>query len=155
MAFIYFSSLITVAKTSNIVFNTSCESGHPCFFKILAKRFLSFDHWVIDWLLVCHKYYLWCWDILTLVPLVVKNLPASARDIRDLCLIPGLGRSPGDGNGNPLQYSYMENLRNRGGWQATVHGVTKSQIRLSDWACKLLLLQSMGSRRMGFSSRGS
>ena len=56
----------------------------------------------------------------------------SACNAGDLGSIPGLGRSPGEGNGNPLQYSYMENLRNRGGWQATVHGVTKSQIRLSD-----------------------
>ena len=40
--------------------------------------------------------------------------------------IPGLGRSPGEGNGNPLQYSYLENSMNRGAWQATVHGVAKS-----------------------------
>ena len=45
---------------------------------------------------------------------------------------PGLGRSPGEGNGNPLQYSCLENLMDRGAWRATVHGVTKSQTRLSD-----------------------
>ena len=45
---------------------------------------------------------------------------------------PGLGRSPEEGNGNTLQYSCLENLRDRGAWQATVLGVTKSQIRLSD-----------------------
>ena len=47
-------------------------------------------------------------------------------------LIPGLGRSPRDGNGNPLQYSCLENPMDRGAWQATVHGVTKSWTRLSD-----------------------
>ena len=56
---------------------------------------------------------------------VVKNLPANARDIRDADSIPGLGRSPGEGNGNPLQYSYPENPMDRGTWQATVHKVTK------------------------------
>ena len=44
----------------------------------------------------------------------------------DLGLIPGLGRSPGEGNGNPLQYSCLENLMDRGAWQATVNGVTQS-----------------------------
>ena len=46
--------------------------------------------------------------------------------------IPGLGRSPGEGHGNPLQYSCLENPMDRGSWRATVHGVTKSQTRLSD-----------------------
>ena len=59
----------------------------------------------------------------------VKNLPASAGD---LCSIPGLGRSPREGNGNPLQYSCLGNAVDRGAWWATVHGVTKSQIRLTD-----------------------
>ena len=57
--------------------------------------------------------------------LVVKNLPADARDVRDAGLIPGSGRSPGEGNGNPLQYSSLENPMDRETWQATVHGVTK------------------------------
>ena len=48
---------------------------------------------------------------------MVKNLPANARDTRDVGLIPGLGRSPGGGNGNPLQYSCLENLMDRGEWQ--------------------------------------
>ena len=52
----------------------------------------------------------------------------------DLGSIPGLGRSPGVGHGNPLQYSCLENHIDRGAWQATVHGVTKSQTRLSDEA---------------------
>ena len=58
---------------------------------------------------------------------VVKNLPAHAGDKRDVHLIPGLGRAPGGGNGNPLQYFCLENPVDRGAWWATVHGVTKSQ----------------------------
>jgi len=50
---------------------------------------------------------------------VVKNLPANAGDAGDASLIPGLGRSPGVGNGNPLQYSCLENSMDRGAWQAT------------------------------------
>ena len=61
------------------------------------------------------------------VVLVVKNLPANAgKDVRDTGLIPESGSSPGEGNGNPLQYSCLENPMHRGGWRATVHGVTKS-----------------------------
>ena len=58
---------------------------------------------------------------------VVKNLPANAGDIGDSGLIPGLGRSPREGNGNPLQYSCLENSMDRGVWQATVQGVAKNQ----------------------------
>ena len=60
------------------------------------------------------------------VVLVVKNTPSSAGNVRDLGLIPGLGRSPGEGNGNPLQYSCLENPMDKGDWQATVQRVTKS-----------------------------
>ena len=59
--------------------------------------------------------------------LVVKTLPASAGDARDIGLILGLGRSPGVGNGNLLQYSCLENSVVRGAWQATVSGAAKSQ----------------------------
>ena len=59
------------------------------------------------------------------VALVVKNLPASAGDLRDVGSIPGSGRSPGGGHGNPLQYSCRENSIDRGAWRATVYGVTK------------------------------
>ena len=55
-----------------------------------------------------------------------KSPPARARDIRDTGLIPGLGRAPGGGNGNPLQYSRLENLLDRGAWWATVRRVAKS-----------------------------
>ena len=62
---------------------------------------------------------------------MVKNLPASAGDVRDLGSIAGLGRSPGGGHGNPLQYSCLENLMD---WQAIVHGVAKSWTLLSTHA---------------------
>ena len=61
------------------------------------------------------------------VVLVVKNLPARAGDMD---LIPGSGRYPGGGHGNPLQCSCLENPMERGAWRATVHGVTESQTRL-------------------------
>ena len=56
----------------------------------------------------------------------VKNPPANAGDTRDAGLIPGLGRSPGVGNDNPLQYSCPKNSIHRGAWRATVHGVSES-----------------------------
>ena len=59
------------------------------------------------------------------VVLVVKNPPANAGDIRDVGWIPGSGRSPGEGNGNPLQYSCLGNPMDRGTWKATVYGVKK------------------------------
>ena len=63
--------------------------------------------------------------------LLVKNPSADAGDIRDASWIHGLVRSPGEGNGNPLQYSSLENPKDRGVWRATVHGVTKRQTGLS------------------------
>ena len=60
---------------------------------------------------------------------VEKNLPATAGDSG---FIPGSGRSPGEGTGNPLQYSCPENSMDRGAWQAAVHGVAESRTRLSD-----------------------
>ena len=57
---------------------------------------------------------------------VLKNTPVSAGNIRDTGSIPGLGRSSGEGHGNPLQYSCLEDPMGRGAWQATVHSVTES-----------------------------
>ena len=65
----------------------------------------------------------WSWDRASLVAQLVKNLPVVS--VGDLGLIPGLGRSPGEGNSNPLQYSCVENPMDRGAWQAKVHGVTR------------------------------
>ena len=63
---------------------------------------------------------------------MVKNLPANAGDTGDVGSIPGSGRPPGGGNCNPLQYSCLENSRDRGAWWATVHGVAKSQRQMSN-----------------------
>ena len=60
-----------------------------------------------------------------------KNSPANAVGSRDMGLISGLGRSPGEGNGNPLQYSCLENSMDRGAWRALVHSVTKSWSQFS------------------------
>ena len=57
----------------------------------------------------------------------IKNLPADARDTGDTGSVPGLGRFPGRGHGNPLQYSCLENPMDRGAWRAVVHEVTKSR----------------------------
>ena len=60
---------------------------------------------------------------------MVKNLPANAGDMG---LIPGLGRSPGEGNGNPLQYSCLGNPLDRGAWQSTAYAAAKSQTQVSN-----------------------
>ena len=64
------------------------------------------------------------------VVLLVKNLPANAGDLTDAGSIPGSGRSPGGGHGNPLQYSCLENPMYREAWRATVHRVAKSQTQV-------------------------
>ena len=58
--------------------------------------------------------------------LVVKNPPANSGDVRDVGSVPGLKRFPGEGHGNPLQYSCLENPMDRGAWQATFHRVAES-----------------------------
>ena len=62
------------------------------------------------------------------VVLVVKNPPANEEDVRDVGLIPGSGRCPGERNGKPFQYSCLRHLTERGAWWAVVHSVAKSQI---------------------------
>ena len=61
----------------------------------------------------------------SLLALVVKNLSANVGDVKDVGSMPELGRSPGEGNGNPLQYSWLENPMDRGAWWATVHRVAE------------------------------
>ena len=56
---------------------------------------------------------------------MVKSMPANAGDIRDMGSVPGSGRFPGGGHGNPFQYSCLENHMDRGAWQGTIHGVAK------------------------------
>ena len=63
---------------------------------------------------------------------MVKNPLANVGDITHMGLIPGSGRSPGEGNGNPLQNSCLENPMDRGAWWATVHGVAKGWTQLND-----------------------
>ena len=63
-------------------------------------------------------------------PSLVSEVKASASNVGDLGSIPGLGRSPGEGNGNPLQYSCLENPMDKGAWQSAVRGVTKTWTRL-------------------------
>ena len=58
---------------------------------------------------------------------MVEDSPPNAEDVRDVGLIPGSGRSPGEGHGNPLQYSCLENPMDRAAWEAMVHKVTQSQ----------------------------
>ena len=65
------------------------------------------------------------------VALLVKNLAASAADLRDVGSIPGLGRSPGGVHGNPLLYSCLENPTDRRTWQATIHSITHSRTQLN------------------------
>ena len=69
---------------------------------------------------------------------VGKESACNAGDTGDMCSIPGSGRSPREGHGNPLQYSCLENLMDRGGWWATVHEVAKSRTRLK-WLSMTLL----------------
>ena len=84
----------------------------------------------------CQNWILWSWNEVlgyriraSQVVLVVKNLSTSAGDVKDTCLIPGSGRSPG-GHGNPLHYSCLENPMDRGTGKAIVHRVAESQTRL-------------------------
>ena len=72
------------------------------------------------------------WELLYSLREKATRVKASACTAGDLGSIPGSGRSPGEGNGNPLQYSCLENPMDGGAWRATVHGVAKSQTRLSD-----------------------
>ena len=74
------------------------------------------------------------------VALVVKNTPANAGDLRDAGSIPGLGRSPGGGHGNKLEYSCLEDPMDKGAWQATVHRVTKSQTQVKKLSTQAIIL---------------
>ena len=80
---------------------------------------------------------------------MVKNLPASAGDVRDEVLIPASGRSPGDGNGNPLLYSCLENPMDRGAGRATVRNVAQSQTGLKRLSTDAHKLDRMGNTSPG------
>ena len=78
------------------------------------------------------------------VVLVIKNPPPNAGGEKDMGLTPGSGRSPGRGNGNQLQYSCLENPMDRGAWQATVHGVARSQTRPKRLSTHIHILGFLG-----------
>ena len=82
----------------------------------------------------------------------LKRLPVSAHNAGNLGSIPGSGRSPGEGNGHPLQYSCLENPMDRGAWWAAVHGVAKSQTQLNDFTCHAMKTYN-GNEDMIFSLR--
>ena len=83
-----------------------------------------------------------------------SDVKASACNAGDLGLIPGLGRYPGEGNGNPLQYSCLENPMDRGAWCTIVHGVTKSRIRLSDFTEYLMRNTGLDEAQTGIKTVG-
>ena len=91
-----------------------------------SKRLLA----LLSFFLIFNLIFILHWNIVDLwasqVVLMVKNPPANARDIKDVGLIPGSGRSPGGEHGNPLQYSCLENPMDRGDWWATIHRVAKN-----------------------------
>ena len=91
---------------------------------------------------------------------MVKNQPENAGDNKMAGSIPGSGRSPGEDHDNPLQYFCLENPMDRGAWWATVHGVTKSWTRLSNWHFHFLsyeqfLLLSLGENGVDLSNFGT
>ena len=78
------------------------------------------------------------------VVLVIKDpTTASVGDIKDVGSIPGSGRSPGEGHGNPLQYSCLENSTDRGAWQDTIHGITQSQTQLKQLSMHVLYFTAL------------
>ena len=89
------------------------------------------------------------------VTLVVKNPPANSGDIRDEGSIPVSVRSPGEGNGNPLYYSCLENPMDRDAQQGTIHGVTKSQMQLKGLSTQALMHSHRGSLVARETSRGT
>ena len=78
------------------------------------------------------------------VAVVVKNAPANAGDMRDVCLIPQLWRSSGEGNGDPFQYSCLENPMDRGAWWAILHSVPQSWIQLKWLSMPIINLDTHG-----------
>ena len=99
---------------------------------LLLLLILYLSHFRFQPLELGHRVNIWgvaCSSWTSQVALVVKNL-ANVGDLRHAGSIPGSGRSPGGGHGNPPQYSCLENPMDRGAWPATVHGVTKSRTRL-------------------------
>ena len=101
---------------------------------------------------VCVCVFLCVYTWASQVGLLVKNPLANAGDFRATGLIPGLGRSPGAGNGNPLQDSHLEDPMDGGAWKATIHGVAKSRTQLSDFTFPSRQNSTRETRRYRFPS---
>ena len=129
--------------------NTKIKSVSSQFLPAKRIRPLAFCQWegylLVSGIPICQVSYNLLW--VSQVVLVVNNLPANAGDVRDVGSIPGWGRSPGEGNGNPLQYSCLDNPMDRGAWWATVHRVTKSQTQLKRLSTHAHTSLSQGSLR--------
>ena len=121
----------------------SFACGHPVFSALFIEETIVFPLSILDTFFKRSiSFYVWApWA--SQVALVVKNPTANTGDVRDMGLIPALGRSPGGGHDNPLQYSCLENPMDRGAWWASFHGVTKIWTRLkwlSTHTCGLTIL---------------
>ena len=116
---------LTIHWSELVIFKGTWKFGEQNDFCHIVPNFLgkSAIHTLIDE----KNYAPWHRYGASQVALVVKNLPANAGDVREAGSIPGLGRFPGEGNGDLLQYCCLENSMYRGAWQATDHGATKSQ----------------------------
>ena len=123
---------------------------HSCFHSWFSFCFPFFPHFFgpLNWFLYNIWFMFMCkfyWA--SQMALVVKNPAANAGDVRDVSSIPGSGRSPGGGRGNPLQYSCLENLMDWGAWWALVLGVTKSWTRLK-WLHEHTHVNSVVAQKM-------
>ena len=113
------------------LYSVATDSSHYCLHVTFAMKIISFSHGKVNYISTDLKFEFVYWIILWRFP-GGSDGKESACNTGDPVSIPGSGRSPGGRNGNPLQYSCLENSMDRGAWWATVHGVSKSRIRLSD-----------------------
>ena len=114
-----------------------------CFIRLKTRHIpnqRTFDFWsfvmmkvIHEWACVSDRKYYQKFATLPWTSLLAQTVKCLAYNVGDLGSTPGVGRSSGEGNGNPLQYSCLENPMDREAWWATVHGVTKSQTRLSEF----------------------
>ena len=132
----------SLANFIGSLFKNTCNFSPPPLLSFLSMSLFS-----VSWMVVvtlCLVFLLPFYSAMVCVQashiLGSKEFACTPGDTRDVGSIPGSGRSPGEGNGNPLQYSCLENPMDRRAWRATVHRVTKIQIWLSDWACSQSVL---------------
>ena len=119
-------------------FSCLCHSETPrCSNSQRIKEWVIPSHLFLPPIILLYRAVSKCVIIIQVFPggTRIKDPPANTEDAKDMDSISELGRSPGEGNGNPLQSSCLENPMCKKAWQAAVHGVTKSETRLSDWAC--------------------